>query len=127
MRTSSGKLKEVMREYRRRRIRKKIFGTSAKPRLSVTRSLNHLYAQFIDDLQGKTLLGISTRSNEVSGALKDQRDRGNVKGAGVLGKIAAGKALEKKITEVVFDRGGFLYHGRVKAFAEGAREGGLKF
>lgn len=121
-----GSDKESARGQRRRRIRKKILGTSDKPRLSVFRSLNHLYAQFIDDLAGRTLLGLSTRSKEF-GVVGKKGEAGNVKGARALGKIAAKKALEKKIERVVFDRGGFLYHGRVKAFAEGAREGGLKF
>ena len=115
--------KRFAREYRRGRIRKRLSGTPERPRLSVFRSLNHLYAQIIDDRAGRTLLGISTRSKEFKGA----KDAGNVQGAHELGKLAAKKALEKKIMEVVFDRGGFLYHGRVKAFADGAREGGLKF
>ncbi len=115
--------KKMIREMRRIRIRKKILGTSERPRLSLFRSLNHVYAQIIDDLEGKTLLGISTRSKEFG----KSKDAGNVKGAKELGKLVAKKAMEKKISQVVFDRGGFLYHGRVKAFAEGAREGGLKF
>jgi large subunit ribosomal protein L18 len=115
--------KEVARAYRKGRIRKKIRGTPERPRLSVYRSLDHLYAQIVDDLGGRTLLGISTLSKE----FVHRKEAGNVKGARELGKILAKKALEKKITDVVFDRGGFLYHGRVKAFAEGAREGGLKF
>lgn len=115
--------KHFAREYRRRRIRKKILGTSERPRLSIFRSLSHLYAQLINDLEGKTLLGFSTRSKD----FKASKEAGNIKGAHELGKMVAKKALEKKITQVVFDRGGFLYHGRVKAFADGAREGGLKF
>lgn len=115
--------KQQRRELRRGRIRKRIAGTADQPRLSVFRSLNHLYAQFIDDLAGKTLLGISTRSKEFT----TPKSAGNVKGAHELGKLAAREALKKKIERVVFDRGGFLYHGRVKAFADGAREGGLKF
>lgn len=118
-----GLTKKNSREYRRGRIRKKIFGTAEKPRLSVYRSVKHLYAQFIDDLAKKTLLGISTQSKQF-GVTKDA---GNVKGARELGKLAAKEALKKKIEQVVFDRGGFLYHGRVKAFADGAREAGLKF
>ncbi len=113
----------IARKRRHERSRKKLFGTSERPRLAVYRSLSHLYAQLIDDSAGKTLLGVAT----VSKGFPHRKDAGNVKGAKGLGKFFAEKALEKKITQVIFDRGGFLYHGRVKAFAEGAREGGLKF
>lgn len=115
--------KEIARERRSARIRKKVFGTPERPRLSVYRSESHFYAQLIDDTAGKTLLGLSTRAKGFP-ALKDA---GNVKGAKELGKLVARKALESKIQDVVFDRAGFLYHGRIKAFADGAREGGLKF
>lgn len=114
--------KSSAREYRQDRIRKKIRGTSERPRLSVFRSLRHFYAQIVDDLAGKTLLGVSTRSKEW-----DAKGAGNVEGAKAFGQVVAKKALEKKITQVVFDRSGYIYHGRVKAFADGAREGGLKF
>ncbi|MBI3541408.1 MAG: 50S ribosomal protein L18, partial [Deltaproteobacteria bacterium] len=83
----------------------------------------HLHAQIINDLDGKTLLGLSTLSKDFKGS----KLAGNVEGAKELGKLVAKRALESKIDQVVFDRGGFLYHGRIKAFAEGAREGGLKF
>lgn len=113
------------RVRKRARVRKKILGTPSRPRLTVFRSLRHIYAQIIDDSQGKTIVSASS----VSKALKDE-----VKGATteqdickLIGKTAAKLALEKKITEVVFDRNGYLYHGRVKAVAEGAREAGLKF
>lgn len=115
--------KEIARRRRHERIRKEVFGTAEKPRLSVFRSTDHIHAQIINDEEGKTLLGLSTTSKTFPSA----KDAGNVKGAKELGKLVAQKALEKKIQQVVFDRGGFLYHGRVKAFAEGAREGGLKF
>lgn len=115
--------KELAREHRKKRIRKKIFGTAEKPRLTVFKSLNHVYAQIVDDVQGKTLLGVSTVSKEFPSA----KDAGNVKGAKELGKLVAKKAIQNKISEVVFDRSGFIYHGRVKAFADGAREAGLKF
>ena len=115
--------KKEARENRRVRIRKKILGTVERPRLSVFRSIGHFYAQVINDLEGKTLLGLSTRSKEFG----TKKDAGNVKGAKELGKLVAKKALGQKIGQVVFDRGGFLYHGRIKAFADGAREGGLKF
>ncbi len=113
----------IARQRRKERIRKKIQGTASKPRLSLFRSVKHLTAQLIDDAQGKTLIGLSTLSKEFS----EKKKAGNVEGAREFGRLLAKKALEKKICEVVFDRGGFLYHGRVKAFADGAREGGLKF
>lgn len=115
--------KNIARVYRQERIRKKVFGTQTRPRLAIFRGVNNIYAQIIDDEQGKTLLGLSTLSKEFSA----RKDAGNVKGAKELGKIIARKALEQKIDQVVFDRSGFLYHGRIKAFADGAREGGLKF
>lgn len=111
------------RLQRKARIRNRISGTSERPRLAVYRSLSHLHAQIIDDLKAQTLLGLSTISKE----FKDKKNCGNVKGAKELGKMVAKLATSKNITQVVFDRGGFDYHGRVKAFAEGAREGGLKF
>ena len=105
---------------RRKRIRAKISGTAACPRLSVFRSAKHIYAQIIDDEQGVTLVSASTMDKDFNG------NGGNVEAAAEIGKKIAAKALEKGITEVVFDRGGYVYHGRVKALADGAREGGLK-
>ena len=105
---------------RRKRIRAKISGTAACPRLSVFRSAKHIYAQIIDDEQGVTLVSASTMDKDFNGF------GGNVEAAAEIGKKVAAKALEKGITEVVFDRGGYVYHGRVKALADGAREGGLK-
>ena len=93
---------------------------AARPRLDVFRSAKHIYAQIIDDEQGVTLVSASTMDKDFEGF------GGNVEAASAIGKKIAAKALEKGITEVVFDRGGFVYHGRVKALAEGAREGGLK-
>lgn len=113
--------KVAKRKGRKERIRKKIAGTSDRPRLSVFRSLQHLYVQLIDDQAGKTLLGLSTQTDGFG------KKGGHVKGAKAFGLLFAKKAREKKIQKVVFDRGGFLYHGRVQAFAEGAREGGLEF
>ena len=109
---------------RHRRVRGKISGTPTRPRLCVTRSNSNMYVQIIDDVAHTTICGVSTRGAEfkatgVSGA--------TVEGAGVLGGIIGKLAQEKGVTEVVFDRGGHLYHGRVKALAEGAREAGLKF
>ncbi len=106
---------------RRKRIRKKIAGSQRIPRLSVFRSNRHIYAQLIDDLQGVTLATASSNENGFQGS-GDKTKR-----AGEVGKLIAARAREKDIEEVVFDRGGNLYHGRVKALADGAREGGLKF
>ena len=102
------------------RLRKKISGTAACPRLNVFRSLANIYAQIIDAEQGVTLVSASTMDKDFNG------NGGNVEAAAEIGKKIAAKALEKGITEVVFDRGGYVYHGRVKALADGAREGGLK-
>jgi large subunit ribosomal protein L18 len=113
------------RHRRHLRIRKKIAGTSERPRLAVFRSLRHIQAQLIDDASGRCILGVSSLSAEV-------RDRvaglqGKVQKGQEVGRVLAAKAREAGITQVVFDRGGYLYHGRVKALAEGAREAGLKF
>jgi large subunit ribosomal protein L18 len=119
--------KKKIENHRRlkKHIRLRVTGTSERPRLTVFRSLKHMYAQIVDDSTGKTLLSISDVSKEVKSEI------GNVKGQVMLGKkigtLTAKRALEKKITQVVFDRNGYLYHGAVKALADGAREGGLKF
>jgi large subunit ribosomal protein L18 len=102
------------------RIRKKVVGSAEKPRLAVFRSLKHVYAQVIDDAHGRTLVAASSRE-------KGQDGGGNVKGAAGVGKMLAERCKEKGIEAVVFDRGGFKYHGRVKALAEAAREAGLRF
>ena len=116
--------KNKVRVRKHVRVRKKISGTAARPRLDVFRSLSHIYAQIIDDEKGVTLVAASTLDK----AIKDKVDfGGNVEAAKEVGKLVAEKALEAGITEVVFDRGGYLYHGRVAALAEGAREGGLEF
>ena len=106
----------------RRRIRKVVTGTAQKPRLSVFRSNKEIYAQLIDDINQTTLLSYSSRSKEMEGTTGTKSDKSYQVGQG-LAKLAA----EKGITEVCFDRGGYLYHGRDKQLAEGAREGGLKF
>jgi large subunit ribosomal protein L18 len=106
------------------RIRKKISGTLERPRLCVFRSLNHIYAQLVDDAKGATLVAASTTEKEVRGDLKNA---GNIKAAKLVGKVVAQRAKAKGIDTVVFDRGGYLYHGRIKALAEAARESGLKF
>jgi len=105
----------------RTRVRSKVSGTPERPRLSVFRSANHIYAQIIDDVNGVTLAQASSLSKDFEGS------GGNKEGAKKVGLAIAEKAKVKNIEEVVFDRGGFLYHGRVKELAEGAREGGLKF
>ncbi len=104
------------------RIRKKVKGTSARPRLAVFRSLNHIYAQLIDDDKGVTLCSASTVEKK-AGSDKS----GNVEAAKIIGRMIAERAKEKGISSVVFDRGGYIYHGRVKSLAEAAREAGLKF
>lgn len=107
------------------RIRKKISGTTERPRLTVYRSLNHIYAQVIDDSTGKTITAASSLSKELQDELK--KVKGKVDAGKLVGKLIAQKAAEKNINAVVFDRNGYRFHGRVQAVAEGAREGGLKF
>lgn len=114
------------RIVRHLRLRKKVQGTSARPRLCVFRSLSHLEAQFVDDFDQRTLLGLSTRSKDYRSKVKTDTG-GNVTAAKEFGKFVAEQAKEKGIRQVVFDRGGYQYHGRVKAFAEAARENGLSF
>ena len=114
--------KERLRIHRR--IRAKITGDTSRPRLCVFRSLKNIYAQVIDDSQGKTLASASTVEKEIKGGLKNT---GNIEASKLLGKKIAERARAKGIETVVFDRGGYLYHGRVKAVAEAARESGLKF
>jgi large subunit ribosomal protein L18 len=105
------------------RIRKDVYGTKDKPRLSVFRSNKQIYAQLIDDTEGKTLVSVSSRIKEIAGKAGITK----TEQARLVGKLAAEKSLESGIANVVFDRGGYLYHGRIKALAEAAREGGLKF
>jgi large subunit ribosomal protein L18 len=122
--------KQAKRIRRHKKIRAKILGTKEKPRLCVFRSAKHIYAQLIDDDKRKTV--ISAKDTEIKNLKsksqkEDNKMSGKIARAFELGKLIAEKALEKKIEKVVFDRGGYKYHGRVKAVAEGAREGGLKF
>ena len=112
------------RVARHQRIRKKIDGTAARPRLAVRRSLNHVYAQIIDDVSGKSLLLLSSLSPELKTAIEGKN---KVETSKELGKLVAQKAIEARIKTVVFDRGGYLFHGRVKAVADAAREAGLEF
>ncbi len=115
--------KNEKRGHIHQRIRKKLQGTADRPRLNVYRSLNHIYVQVIDDLHGKTLVSAST----AEGKKEDRRTGGNVASAKAVGKIIAERAKAKGVTKVVFDRGGYIYHGRVKALADSAREAGLQF
>jgi large subunit ribosomal protein L18 len=117
-------MKEAARIKRHMRLRKKIMGDKEQPRMSIHRSLTNLYVQFIDDLSQKTICSVSTLDPAVKGTVKQG---GNLKAAEALGAQAALAAKAKGISKVVFDRGGFIYHGRIKAFAEAARKNGLKF
>ena len=116
--------KNVARLRRHRRVRSKISGTAARPRLDVFRSAKHIYAQVIDDQNGVTLVSASSLDKEIKG---QNVSGGNAEGAKLVGALVAKRAIEKGITTVVFDRGGYIYHGRVAALAEAAREAGLKF
>lgn len=113
--------KKASRAKRHLRVRKKVFGTTERPRLSIYRSEKNIYAQVIDDITSKTIASASSLDKDFT--LKG----GNKEGAKLVGELVAKKAIEKGINEVVFDRGGYVYHGRVQQLAEGAREAGLKF
>lgn len=116
--------KNIGRVARHKRVRKNLSGTPEKPRFNVYRSTNNIYVQVIDDVNRVTLVSASTLDK----AIKEQLDStGNKKAARLVGKVAAERAIEKGIKEVVFDRGGYIYHGRVQEVAEGAREAGLQF
>ena len=112
------------RKIRQSRVRKKVLGTAERPRLCVFRSLSHIYVQLIDDRGGRTVVAASTLSPELKGNLKSSRDKS---AAQAVGKLVAEKTKAAGITRVVFDRNGFLYHGRIKALADAAREAGLEF
>lgn len=116
--------KNSVRQRRHARVRKHIAGTAEAPRLNVYRSLNHIYVQIIDDTKGVTLASASTMEKAVKAQIADMT---KTEAAAVVGKVAGERALEKGIKAVVFDRGGYLYTGRVKAVADGAREAGLDF
>ncbi|HEX3819158.1 MAG TPA: 50S ribosomal protein L18 [Candidatus Sulfotelmatobacter sp.] len=115
--------KNQKRGHIHERIRKKLQGTAERPRLNVYRSINHIYVQLIDDLSGKTLVSASS----AEGKKESKRSGGNVASAKEIGKSIAERAKAKGVTKVVFDRGGYIYHGRVKALADAAREAGLQF
>ncbi len=116
--------KNEKRKKRHLRMRKKVFGTSERPRLNVYRSLSNVYAQVIDDESGTTLVSASTLDKDIKEKIQQ---RGNREAAKLVGQYVAQKALEKGIEKVIFDRSGYIYHGRVKELAEGAREVGLQF
>lgn len=120
----SKKSRTEVRENKHRKLRNRFSGTAQRPRLAVFRSNNHMYAQIIDDTVGKTLVSASTLQKEVKAEIEKTND---VDAAAYLGTVIAKKALEKGITTVVYDRGGFIYQGKIKALAEAAREAGLEF
>ena len=118
------KSRNEARQRRHRRVRGKVYGTPERPRLSVFRSLTNIYAQLVDDSHGHTLVSASTIDPEVAGQLADMNGTARAK---VVGQVLAVRAKQAGITAVVFDRGGYQYHGRVRALAEASREGGLEF
>ena len=124
-------MKITTKDDRRRRIqlrqRKRIMGTQERPRLSVFRSVSHIYAQVIDDMSGETLVSASSVDPKLKGSFEKGVAGGNVKGAEAVGRAVAERAIEKGIKRVVFDRSGFLYHGRIRAVADAARKAGLEF
>jgi len=115
--------RQESRQRKHERLRKKVMGTAIRPRLAVYRSLRHFHVQIIDDVAGVTLLGVSTLDPQ----LKSAKSMANMAGAKLVGELVAKRALDKKIENVVFDRGGYIYHGVVKALADSARGAGLKF
>jgi large subunit ribosomal protein L18 len=121
------KTKEDRRDRIKHRLRKRIRGDQGRPRLTVFRSVGHMYVQVVDDATGKTIASASTVEPAVKGALPKQSGGGNIGGATAIGKTIAERLLEQGVKRVVFDRNGFLYHGRVKAVADAAREAGLEF
>ncbi|MBI2828395.1 MAG: 50S ribosomal protein L18 [Acidobacteria bacterium] len=121
------KTKEDRRDRVKHRIRKRVLGTEGRPRLTVYRSVAHIYVQVVDDMTGRTIASASSVEPSVKGALGKQAKGSNVAGAQAIGKSIAQRLLEKGVTRVVFDRNGFLYHGRVKAVADAARDAGLEF
>jgi len=114
--------KQVVRFKRKRRIRAKVEGSTERPRLSVFRSNRNMFVQLVDDMKGHTLVSVSSLEEEFKG-----KSRGSIEGAKMIGNLVAKRALAKNISHIVFDRSGYLYHGRIQALAEAAREAGLKF
>jgi large subunit ribosomal protein L18 len=121
------KTKDDRRQRIKYRIRRRVSGTVERPRLTIFRSVSHMYVQVVDDASGKTIASASTVEPSVKGALQKKARGGNVEGAKAIGKTIAERLIEKGVKRVVFDRNGFLYHGRVKAVADAAREAGLEF
>ena len=121
------KTKEDRRNRIKYRIRKRVRGTGTRPRLSVFRSASHIYVQAVDDMTGRTLVAASSAEPAVKGTFAKGARGGNTAGAKAIGKTIAERLIEKGLKQVVFDRNGFLYHGRVKAVADAAREAGLEF
>ena len=121
------KTKEDRRERIKFRIRKRVLGTIERPRLTVFRSVTHIYVQVVNDADGTTIAAASSLEPAVKGALDQGAKGGNVAGAKAIGKAIAERLIEKGVKRVVFDRNGFLYHGRIKAVADAAREAGLEF
>ncbi len=116
--------RNVIRQRVHSRIRQKMSGTAERPRLNVYRSLNHIYTQLIDDANGVTIASASSMGKKSE---SDKKSGGNIAAASAVGALIAERAKEKGVTRIVFDRGGYLYHGRIKALADAAREGGLEF
>ena len=121
------KTKDDRRQRIRYRIRRRVSGTVERPRLTIFRSVSHMYVQVVDDASGKTIASASTVEPSVKGGLPTKATGGNIAGAKAIGKTIAERLIEKGVKRVVFDRNGFLYHGRVKAVADAAREAGLEF
>jgi large subunit ribosomal protein L18 len=124
---NKSKIKVQSRLKRKSRLRNKIKGTPEKPRLTVYRSVKQIYVQLNDDMNGKCLTGMSSLSKSLQDKIGDAKKKGKTEVSKLVGKAIAEKAKEMKIERVVFDRNGFIFHGRIKAVADGAREGGLKF
>ena len=121
------KTKDDRRQRIKYRIRKRVAGSEQRPRLTIFRSVSHMYVQVVDDMTGRTIASASSVEPDVKGALPKKATGGNVEGAKAVGKTIAQRLIEKGVKKVVFDRNGFLYHGRVKAVADAAREAGLEF
>lgn len=122
---AKARVRKLRRQVRHKRVRRKVFGSAERPRMAVFRSLNNIYVQIIDDTQGHTLVAASSLDPDVRGQINGGKPKSEV--AALVGSVIAERALGKGIKSVVFDRGGFKYHGRAKALAEAARKGGLVF
>ena len=122
---AKARVRKMRRQVRHKRVRRKVFGSVERPRMAVFRSLNNIYVQIIDDAQGHTLVAASSLDPDVRGQINGGKPKSEV--AALVGSVIAERALDKGIKSVVFDRGGFKYHGRARALAEAARKGGLVF